>query len=86
MAIRWPLLVRRTHKWLALVVGVQALLWTLTGFYMVAVHIDTIHGDNLVRPALRPRRPGRAVEGRRGHAGGVRNPSSAAFGSAGLAC
>src|SRR3546814_10610290 len=36
-------------KWLALVVGVQALLWTLTGFYMVVVHIDTIHGDHLVR-------------------------------------
>lgn len=55
MAIRWPLLVRRTHKWLALVVGVQALLWTLTGMYMVAVHIDIIHGDHLVRaPVDRP--------------------------------
>ena len=55
MAIRWPLLVRRTHKWLALVVGVQVLLWTLTGFYMVVVHIDTIHGDHLVRaPASQP--------------------------------
>jgi len=50
MAIRWPLLVRRTHKWLALVVGVQALLWALTGMYMVAVHIDIIHGDHMVRP------------------------------------
>jgi len=55
MAIRWPLLVRRTHKWLALAVGVQALLWTLTGMYMVAVHIDIIHGDHLVRaPAATP--------------------------------
>ena len=55
MAIRWPLFVRRTHKWLALVVGIQALLWTLTGFYMVVVHIDTIHGDDLVRsPASQP--------------------------------
>lgn len=54
MAIRWPLLVRRTHKWLALVVGVQALLWTLTGFYMVVVHIDTIHGDALVRRSPTP--------------------------------
>ena len=55
MAIRWPLLVRRTHKWLALVVGVQVLLWTLTGFYMVVVHIDTIHGDHLVRaPMVQP--------------------------------
>jgi len=49
VAIRWPLLVRRTHKWLALLVGVQALLWTLTGLYMVVVHIDIIHGDHLVR-------------------------------------
>lgn len=55
MAIRWPLLIRRTHKWLALIVGIQALLWTLTGFYMVAVHIDIIHGDNLVQsPVSQP--------------------------------
>lgn len=53
--IRWPLVARRFHKWLALLVGVQVLLWTLTGFYMVVVHIDTIHGDHLVRaPATRP--------------------------------
>jgi hypothetical protein len=49
MGIRWPLLVRRTHKWLALFVGIQALIWTATGMYMVAVHIDYIHGDHLVR-------------------------------------
>ena len=48
-AIRWPLLVRRTHKWLALFVGIQVVLWTVTGFYMVTVHIDYIHGDHLVR-------------------------------------
>src|SRR3546814_6060780 len=30
-------------------------LWTLTGLYMVTVHIDIIHGDNLVRsPAVEP--------------------------------
>lgn len=50
-AIRWPLTVRRVHKWLALFVGVQVLLWTATGFYMVVVHIDTIHGDHLVKAA-----------------------------------
>ena len=54
MKIRWPLLVRRTHKWLALVVGLQVVLWTATGFYMVVVHIDTIHGDHLVRPVAAP--------------------------------
>ena len=50
MKIRWPLFVRRLHKWLALFIGLQVLLWTATGFYMVVVHIDRIHGDHLVRP------------------------------------
>ena len=40
---------RKIHKWLALVLGIQLFLWALSGFYMVAVHIDIIHGDMLVR-------------------------------------
>lgn len=55
-ASRMPLWVRRTHKWLSLVVGIQALLWVLGGLYMVAVPIDIVHGDHLARsehPALR---------------------------------
>jgi hypothetical protein len=51
LSISSPLLARRTHKWLALVVGVQALIWTLSGLYMTAVHIDIIHGDHFVRHA-----------------------------------
>lgn len=51
---RWPRFVRTLHKWLALFVGAQLIIWTVTGFYMVAVHIDYIHGDHLVRaPAAR---------------------------------
>jgi hypothetical protein len=46
--MRWPALARSTHKWLALVVAVQAVFWTLSGVYMTAVHIDIIHGDRLV--------------------------------------
>ena len=42
---------RRTHKWLALIVAVQALIWTLSGLYMTVVHIDIIHGDHFVREA-----------------------------------
>lgn len=49
MQTRLPLLARRLHKWLALVVGVQAMVWTLSGFYMVAIDLDFIHGDHLVR-------------------------------------
>jgi len=53
--MRWPALARSTHKWLALIVAVQAVFWTLSGVYMTAVHIDIIHGDRLVKaPAPQP--------------------------------
>lgn len=42
-------LARTAHKWIALVVCVQALLWVVSGFYMVVVDLDFIHGDSLVR-------------------------------------
>lgn len=47
--IRLPALARTTHKWLALVIAIQAVFWTLTGVYMTVVHIDIIHGDRLVK-------------------------------------
>ena len=40
---------RRAHRWLALVIGVQALLWMLSGLYMTAISIDIIHGDHLAQ-------------------------------------
>lgn len=46
-----PLAIRRLHKWLAAVIGIQALIWTLSGLYMTAVHIDIIHGDHFIRAA-----------------------------------
>lgn len=53
--MRWPALARKTHKWLALIVAIQAVFWTLSGVYMTAVHIDIIHGDRLVKaPAAQP--------------------------------
>jgi len=45
---------RRTHKWIALVIGVQALLWMLSGLYMTAISIDVIHGDHLVHGDIQP--------------------------------
>jgi len=38
---------RRLHKWLALIVGVQLILWTLSGFMMSVVPIERVHGDHL---------------------------------------
>jgi hypothetical protein len=61
--IRLPLLARRTHKWLAVFVAAQAVIWTLSGLYMTAVHIDIIHGDHFVRMAEpRPIAPGEIVD------------------------
>src|SRR5687768_2426525 len=45
---------RRAHKWIALVVGVQALLWMLSGLYMTSISIDIIHGDHLAHASSKP--------------------------------
>ena len=43
------LTLRKVHKFLMLFLGVQFVLWTLSGFYMVVMDIDFIHGDHLVK-------------------------------------
>ena len=45
---------RRAHKWIALIVGVQALLWMLSGLYMTSISIDIIHGDHLAHTKAKP--------------------------------
>jgi hypothetical protein len=52
--MKLTLLSRTVHKWLALFVGLQLLLWSVTGFYMVAIDLDFIHGDPLVRNLRTP--------------------------------
>jgi uncharacterized iron-regulated membrane protein len=47
--MRPALLSRTLHKWLGLIVGIQLVFWTISGFYMVVVDLDFIHGDPLVR-------------------------------------
>ena len=44
-----PVIARKAHKWLTLIIGIQALLWMVSGAYMAVVDIDFIHGDPLVR-------------------------------------
>jgi len=39
---------RKFHKWLMLFLGVQFVIWTISGAYMVIFDIDYIHGDSLV--------------------------------------
>ena len=52
--IRPHVVARKTHKWLGLFMGVQVVIWSLSGLYMTVVHIDTIHGDHLVRSLPKP--------------------------------
>ena len=52
--MRPHVIARKTHKWLGLFVGLQVVLWSLSGLYMTVVHIDTIHGDHLIRPLPTP--------------------------------
>jgi uncharacterized iron-regulated membrane protein len=52
--MKLSLLSRSVHKWLALFVGLQLLVWAITGFYMVAIDLDFIHGDSLVRNLRTP--------------------------------
>jgi uncharacterized iron-regulated membrane protein len=47
--MRPALLSRTLHKWLGLIVGIPIVIWTVSGFYMVVVDLDFIHGDPLVR-------------------------------------
>lgn len=49
--MRTHVIARKAHKWLGLFIGLQVVIWSLSGLYMTAVHIDIIHGDHLVRPA-----------------------------------
>ncbi|MFP5329094.1 MAG: PepSY domain-containing protein [Alphaproteobacteria bacterium] len=50
-----------THKWLGLFIGLQVVIWSLSGLYMTAIHIDIIHGDHLVRELPGPKIPASAL-------------------------
>lgn len=46
----------KIHRWLALIIGVQALVWFTSGLIMSLLPIDTVHGDHRIdrnnEPAL----------------------------------
>lgn len=44
-------LFRKAHKWATLVIGVQAVLWTLGGVYMTVIPLPIIHGTHLMADA-----------------------------------
>ncbi len=42
---------RKYHKWLMAFIGIQFVIWSVTGAYMVYLNIDYIHGDTLINNA-----------------------------------
>lgn len=40
--------VRKTHRWLGVIIGVQFLFWTVSGLYFSWTDIDEIHGDHFI--------------------------------------
>ena len=53
---------RRAHKWIGLAIGVQALLWMISGLYMVSISIHVIHGDHLAKSTAKPLSGGPMLE------------------------
>jgi len=52
---RLHLAASRTHKWLALIIGAQLLIWFASGALMSFLPIDEVHGDHLVdRETVQP--------------------------------
>ncbi len=49
--MRFSITARKWHKWLALVVGIQLLFWTVSGFFMSFVPIEKIRSEHLLEKA-----------------------------------
>ena len=40
--------IRKTHRWLGVVIGIQFIFWTISGLYFSWTDIDEIHGDHFL--------------------------------------
>ena len=46
--------IRKTHKWLGLIIGLQILFWVFGGLVMSSFPLDQVHGDHL-RKEIKPK-------------------------------
>ncbi len=46
--------IRKTHRYLGLFIGIQFLLWTISGLYFSWTDIDEIHGDHFKNLSVKP--------------------------------
>ena len=47
--------IRKTHRYLGLFLGIQFLLWTISGLYFSWTNIDSIHGDHFINSDYKPK-------------------------------
>lgn len=46
--------IRKTHRYLGLFIGIQFLMWTISGLYFSWTDIDEIHGDQFLNESFQP--------------------------------
>jgi hypothetical protein len=44
--------IRKTHRYLGLLIGIQFLAWTVSGLYFSWTNLDEIHGDQFLNPKV----------------------------------
>ncbi|TDQ30102.1 PepSY domain-containing protein [Tenacibaculum caenipelagi] len=52
---RTSLKIRKIHRYLGLFLGIQFLMWTISGLYFSWTNIDEIHGDHLKKTEFKPK-------------------------------
>ena len=50
MNATWNYRIRRTHRFMGVILGVQFLFWTLGGLYFSWSNMDDVHGDPMKKP------------------------------------
>lgn len=45
--------IRKTHRYLGIFIGIQFLMWTISGMYFSWTDLDEIHGDHLRNPTVK---------------------------------
>jgi hypothetical protein len=49
------LTIRKTHRYLGLIIGIQFLAWTISGLYFSWTDLDEIHGDQFLNLEMEPK-------------------------------
>lgn len=47
--------IRKVHRYLGVIIGIQFLFWTISGLYFTWTDLDEIHGDHFLRESIEQR-------------------------------